>query len=352
MYSFCLVNPEYKLGGGCLSLATSLALLIQVRVLIYLQLPFQACHPLMNERMVDPEAMLPIYLLVIGSEGSGHHALETIWKSLSAAYNVVLITFDAHFHGIRGVVNASRAYHHSSASFEYQRFLVKEFLRLPRVRGKQIIIDARNSFPAGFGVGSLAHPDIRHLAMMDGDLFDFRALVIKRDETASIVSAVNRFYDTDMSRPNNFKSFRFQNRLTQTLLTLMNNHIALLPCGKTLFLTYETLTSDKEKIVHPLATLLSVTEDHIRVSLGNVHVNHGIAASTKLSTDDVAQIRFFFEQQKMLWPLLHESGPLGAQELRLPSTKLIPRSTRPNIPVIPPRCFPYPAIYEAMLSLV
>lgn len=271
--------------------------------------------------------MLPIYLLVVGAEGTGHHALETIWKMISQYYDTSIITYDEHFHGIRSPPNVSRAFACPTISQEYSRFLVKEYLRQPRVRGKQLIIDTRNSFPEGFGVASLSHPDIRHLAMLDGDLFDLRILMLTRDPTAATVSAVKRFYDDKANQ--DYKNYRFQARATQRLFSLINNNLPLLPCGKTLHISYEELTSNNTALAVPLASLLSVGIAYMQQSLGKIRPNAGVAETHKMQADHIEDTREFFALQRVMWPLLTRRPAISVS-----TALLVPRNKRAPIEVV------------------
>jgi hypothetical protein len=280
--------------------------------------------------------MLPIYVLVIGVEGTGHNAMETVWSMLSQFYDTAVITFDSHFHGIHAASNVSLGYHCPTISREYSRYLIKEYLRIPRVRGKQLLIDARNSFPEGFGASSLAHPDILHLASFDGELYDFRAIVLTRDPTASVISSVKRFFDpgANPERDQGFKNHVFQARATERLLSLINNNLRELPCGKSLRIPYETLTGDNiTSLAQPLADLLSVAVEHVNASLGMIRRNKGIAETQKVPSREIATLNRFFSHQRALWSLL--TGPLPPVP---PAThKLVPRNKRAPITVGGPR---------------
>eukprot|EP00048_Salpingoeca_helianthica_P018789 m.243116 g.243116 ORF g.243116 m.243116 type:complete len:770 (+) comp26966_c0_seq1:53-2362(+) len=350
-----------KASGGLVvevdSLLRELLALNQARLasVHYPTAPSLKCAP--PRQYIDPELMLPIYLLVIGVEGTGHNAMETVWSILSQFYDTAILTFDAHFHGIHAAPNVSRGYHCTTISREYSRFLVKEYLRMPRIRGKQLVIDARNSFPEGFGASSLAHPDILHLASFDGELFDFRAIVLTREHTASVVSSVKRFFTptTDTHTNTNthadtntnankeedqtkddqaFKNHLFQARATERLLSLINNNVELLPCGKTLHIPYETLTGDNTtSLAEPLARLLSVSLDHINASLTLIHKNKGIAQTAKVASNEVQTLNRFFSLQRVLWPAL--TGPAPSITPSVVSHTLVPRNKRRPITAPP-----------------
>ena len=95
-----------------------------------MQLPFPekpcpTAPAILNSLTLNP---LPVMLLVAGVEGAGHHALETVWEALSHEYDVVLISYDAHLHGIQGVPTASRGYHHAVSSLTDVSELKSELL--------------------------------------------------------------------------------------------------------------------------------------------------------------------------------------------------------------------------------
>lgn len=83
-------------------------------------------------------------------------------------------------------------------------------------------------YPEGFGCGTLAHPDLVFLAHLDGVLFDLRVLVVVRDPVAAVMSSVRRFNVKEFT----YKNYQFQARAVQEGLTMINNGLAAVPCGK------------------------------------------------------------------------------------------------------------------------
>eukprot|EP00047_Mylnosiga_fluctuans_P009626 m.263717 g.263717 ORF g.263717 m.263717 type:complete len:734 (-) comp27179_c0_seq1:84-2285(-) len=273
--------------------------------------------------------VLPILLFIVGVEGAGHHALETVWQALSREYDVVLINYDARLHGIRGAPRVSRGYHHATASFTNYTEVLRSFAQLPRVHGKQLIIDARNSYPAGFGVGSLAHPDVIHAAALDGKLVHFRALFLTRDPTACAISAVNRFFG-----PNHgceYKNYQYQARMSAAALALINNNMAMLPCDSYIHLRYEAL-GNSSVIAARIAALIGVDAGDIDSS--RILPRHQIR-SRKVGGLEIATAAAFFARQRPLWPLLAH-----ARSRHVPrNNAMLVRRPRPHAPGPKPERF-------------
>eukprot|EP00730_Choanoeca_flexa_P018730 TRINITY_DN9125_c0_g1_i1.p1 TRINITY_DN9125_c0_g1~~TRINITY_DN9125_c0_g1_i1.p1 ORF type:complete len:775 (+),score=147.07 TRINITY_DN9125_c0_g1_i1:1296-3620(+) len=272
--------------------------------------------PCRDDIATNQKAGLPIYLMVVGVEGAGHHALETVWHGLERHYDLHFIGYNPGLHTFNKEPDVSRAYQYSSIDFSRHHKTFENFLRRPRVKGKPLIIDSRNSYPEGFGVGNLARPDLVYLSQLDGDLIDLRTLVVYRDPTACVLSAVRRFQVKEFQ----YKNYQFQARAVEESLNVINNAIPLLPCGKVMQLRYEDFVAHPNSFAQPLSMLMSVRKQHLLDSFGE------LKAPSAKSTDPEVQaqkeeLEAFFQEKEMFWPLASGERPLPEVDIH---TGLIP----------------------------
>ena len=287
----------------------------------------------MSRRKDKSTKRLPTYLFVCGIEGAGHHALETVWEELGHYLDFKLVTFNPGLHAFAKDPKVPRAYQHSSIALERQIQVFDNFLRQPDVLDKELIIDARNSYPEGFGSGSLAHPDLVHLAALDGYLFDLRVLVIQRNLTDAVLSAVRRFNVKQFT----FKNLQYQARVVQDAMTMINNALAYVPCGKTLALSYDELVAFPTAFATPLAHLLTLDAVTLTKCFGGIRTHskrklshaEGSQREEMTSATTGTDLDEFFHRASPLWPVL-ASTPLFPPPTQVlpPSPKLLPTLVR------------------------
>ena len=258
-----------------------------------------------------PPGPLPIYVAVIGVEGAGHHALETVWHGLEKFYNLHFMGYNAGVHAMAKPAEASRAYQFASPDFLRYREAIANLLKKPWVRDKPLIFDSRNSYPMGFGVGALAHPDLVYLAQLDGDLIDLRVVVLYRDPVASVLSSVRRFKVDEFQ----YKNYQFQARAVQESLSLINNALPFLPCGKFAIFPYEDLVQHPHQHAQTLAQLIGVRKVHLEASFSD------LKPPSKKHVEDLhdeahTHLGEFFKRQRRLWPLLAGERPIPAVNIR------------------------------------
>lgn len=256
---------------------------------------------------------LPIYLFVAGVEGAGHHALETVWQSLKQFYDLHVVTYNPGLHAFAKDREVDRAYQFPTPDFsQYQQQFVKLFQK-PNVKGKQLVIDARNSYPEGFGVGALAHPDLVFLSQMDDVIFDLRVLVLWRDPVDCVMSAVRRFRVKEFQ----YKIPQFQARVVQESLSIINNALHVLPCGKTMVLNYDHFIEAPHAVSLDLAQLIGVQKYHLDQCFTELR-----KPSPKVYTPDEqaerSELRMFFRNQSILWPLLQNPSRLPRVNVNRP----------------------------------
>ncbi|EGD72339.1 hypothetical protein PTSG_00360 [Salpingoeca rosetta] len=249
--------------------------------------------------MTAPKKPLPKFVFVAGVEGSGHHALLSVWEKLKEdSVPLELIVYDQVFHQL-GVENHA-SYHYSRISLEEREAAMRPVFEHAAQRGATVI-DAQNSYPMGQFAGSLAHPDLLQLAKLDGKLFDLRVIVLYRNPTDAVLSAVRRFRSED--GPSKYKNSQFQARMVAESLVAINNALPHLSCGKWTMLQYEDFVHNPRLLAGPFARLLGLPKSAFDSSLANVHappkrtLTHAVQEEQRLLDE-------FFSRQAVLWPLL------------------------------------------------
>eukprot|EP00042_Codosiga_hollandica_P014676 m.34052 g.34052 ORF g.34052 m.34052 type:complete len:397 (-) comp43381_c0_seq1:164-1354(-) len=247
---------------------------------------------------------LPIYLFVAGIEGSGHHALKSIWSNINNE-PVVMVEFDQLLHSF-GIENDA-GYHYSDISLEaheahMQRFIESAAISIATTHpGRRLIfIDAQNSYPMGMGAGSLAHPDLLMMTALDGKLFDLRVIILQRHPVRAALSAVRRFKREDPRY--SYKTLSFQARIISESLTHLNNVIPSLPCGKFMVLNFESFTADPTLAGEAITKLSGIPMDALLSAFSKVQ-KHSSKASSK-EDQGVQELESFFAYQSIMWPLL------------------------------------------------
>lgn len=246
----------------------------------------------------QPPSDLPIFLFVAGVEGSGHHALVSVWDAMRQhGVELDVIVFDQKFHSL-GVENHA-SYHYASIVLERHFEAMKPVFEDARKR-HAIVVDAQNSYPMGQYAGSLAHPDLLFLQEFDGVLYDLRVIALYRNPTDAVISAVRRFRDAGEAA---YKTPEFQARMVSESLVNINNNLSHLRCGKWMMMKYEDFASNPRQFSGPLSRLLGIPKGPLEHAFDRVR-----RPPTRVEPDDLAQSRpvldDFFARQKALWPLM------------------------------------------------
>ena len=257
------------------------------------------CDP--NVKPQSAYDKLPVYVFVCGIEGAGHHAIETVLEKLENYYDLAITTYNPGLHSFAKHANVSRAYQYPTIDLGRHHQTFVNFLKGPKVHGSKLIFDTRNSYPEGFGVGSLGHPDLAYLSALDGRLFELRVLVLYRDPVASVLSSVRRFKDGNDRPEFQYKNYEYQARSVQESLSMINNGLSTVPCGKSLVLPYETMLATPSFFAPQLAMLFGVEIDDISNCFGKWKPQ-----PKKTVAGDVARMKTeltnFFQIQEVLWP--------------------------------------------------
>ena len=263
------------------------------------------------------KSKLPVYLFTAGVEGAGHHALETVWAELQRHYHFKVVGFNPGLHSMAKEAEVDRAYQFTDVDFDVHRQTLENFFKMPWNQEFQTVVDARNSYPEGFGVGNLAHPDLVALAQLDGVLFDLRVLVLYRDPAACAWSAVRRFQVKEFQ----YKNYEFQARSVQESLTVINNALGAVPCGKYFVLKYEDFIHNPGQFAEPLARLIGASPEIMAKCFGRLHAPDSSRAAGQDSPEvqaKKAHLKVFFQFQHDSWPVL--AGRVAVPALALPTT--------------------------------
>ena len=241
-------------------------------------------------------------MFVAGIEGSGHHALKSVWFHLrNENPGIHVVEYDQVLHSF-GIEN-NAAYHYSSISLETHKSHIEKYMQQQgnSTYKPSIFIDAQNSYPMGMGAGSLAHPDVLMLKRLDGVLFDLRVIILQRCPSKSTLSSVRRFKKDDPRYT--YKTPSFQARMVSESLAHLNNVLPSLPCGKLMVLSYEAFVEAPTDLAEPLAELLGLPVDHVLPAFADI--KHQASSVLDAETQAIkVKLDEFFAQQSVLWPLL------------------------------------------------
>ena len=249
-------------------------------------------------RDAGAKTSLPKFIFVAGVEGSGHHALLSVWEKLRASVAMDVIVFDQTFHQL-GIENHA-SYHYSRISLDDRREAMRPVFE-HAAKNNAIVIDAQNSYPMGQYAGSLSHPDLVQLAQLDGVLYDLRVIVLYRNPTDTVMSAVRRFRDA--TDPTQYKNSQFQARAVAESLVAINNALPHLPCSKWVMLQFEEFAHNPKLLLGPLSRLLELPKATIEPALRHIRMPAKHTESPELQAERRV-LNEFFARQCVLWPLL------------------------------------------------
>ena len=249
-----------------------------------------------------PESPLPILLFVAGVEGSGHHALRSIWHQLQDKGQATVLEYDQLLHVLS--ISEHASFHTSSIDLNDHKRAWMDTFRLHTQKGKpRVLVDAQNSYPMGKMAGSLASPDIDMLMALDGLVFDLRAIVLSRNPTRTVLSAVRRFSSNDLDLV--YKTPTFQARVVSEALTHLNNAVTRLPCGKWMTVQYEELVQAPTAFQASLATLLNLPARALDGAFKDIAAP---SQQNSKSSLECHELDSFFKAQQFMWPLFPDAG--------------------------------------------
>ncbi len=209
-------------------------------------------------------------------------------------FPIMILSKDLNFHGM-GAGDPSYRFPTTDVMqllLENRERMLQDFIN------SSVIIDDSSSFPFRDG-GSLQYPDVVHLLALDGILFDLRVIALSRNPLNAIFSATRSTY---MSGESSFKTLEYQTRVTEEAMVSLNNALMLVPCSQLLWIDFECFIHDPTQYFKPIASLLSLPEDTVRLSSPLTYVP---SSSEIFLKDDIRIVENFLKSHDQLWPHIH-----------------------------------------------
>ena len=279
-----------------------------------------------NEAKVCNNASLPMLVFVVGIEGSGHHMISSLFNRLSS------FALDNRFKPWQHIYDpppeVTTLYYSIIEKELYERRygfgnLTKLMDKAKQTKKSAFMIYA-SSFPMGLhsGTYATARPDLIDLKDFECKLYRIKFLVTRRHPLAAVMSAVRRFgsrvtqYDEFKRIPNDTREglnesvlpYTVTARIAEDNLIYIDQQVRQLGCHQVHFIDYDKVVNvaTREKSLRQLATFLDLTLPQ-RKTLLSIKL---AKSSTKvtippLCTQCIEKTLYeFFEERKMMWPLL------------------------------------------------
>ena len=278
-----------------------------------------------DETKICDNASLPLFVFVAGVEGSGHHMVNSLFKRLSSfamrAYLPTLHTYDPTFDGPMPLYYSII----EKELYEQRMKGLTQFMDNAKKNKKFAAILFANSFPMGLHSGTYAtsRPDLIDLKDFECKLYRIKFLVTHRHPLATVMSAVRRFgsrvtkYDGLKQIPRDKKvdldekvlPYTVTARITEDNLIYINQQVRQLSCHQVHFVDYDKFINEstRKDALQDLATFLELSEPDTKVLL-STKLNKPKTAVTipPRCTQCLEKTLYdFFEERKMMWPLLH-----------------------------------------------
>ena len=278
-----------------------------------------------EEAQICENASLPLLLFVVGIEGSGHHLVSSI------LYQSSLFTMQSHF------VPQQHIYDDGSESTTLFYSIIEKELYEQRMQGLiQLMAKSKNSstvatvvfassFPMGWNAGTYAtaRPDLIDLKDFECKLYRIKFLVTRRHPLAAVMSAVRRF-GTRITQSANLERipedkregldkkvlpYTVTARLSEENLIYIDQQIRQLGCHQVHFLDYDMTTNERTRndSLQDLATFLELSErDTVKLLSTKVRKSNTKVTIPPTCNPCIQKTLYdFFEERKMMWPLLH-----------------------------------------------
>eukprot|EP01036_Dinobryon_divergens_P031037 gene31037-40374_t len=188
---------------------------------------------------------LPLYVLSVGLEGSGHH----LWTELleQPLFDCVWIN-GRHYNRDIGDGVPRTTVKDLSSGFQDQFKLRKSSGKSPC----KAIYDAEDSFPTGAirKTGRVfLRPDIINIQALDGVIFNVKYLIIIRNTTDTAMSALRRNFVSNVE---------MELRAVEHTLTYLEAALKGVPCHRTFIAHYEHVLADPQAFIEPLTQFLEL----------------------------------------------------------------------------------------------
>lgn len=218
------------------------------------------------------ERPLPLLVVAIGGEGSGHHT----WSNLMDGVVDCILTETNQFkyHLMKKKATPSADNKKQRGRTKEKVFLTEKVLDgFPHLTAEELgqhmhqqvppncrtAFDALDSFPYSLTESrgrQMNHPDLVNLQQLDGIAFRLKYLILVRNATDSTMSALGRRF---------VKNVDAAVRTVEMSLAYMDAALRGVPCHKTLIAYFEHVKARPADIVAPLAQLLELDERRTQV---------------------------------------------------------------------------------------
>ena len=275
------------------------------------------------ETKVCENASLPLLVFVVGIEGSGHHLLSSVLARVpSLALHNVFVP-QQHIYD----PDEKNAVYYSIIEKELYKkrmgALMKVMAKATKDKKLGTLVFA-SSFPMGLhsGLYSTARPDLVDLKDFECELYRIKFLVSIRHPLPAVMSAVRRF-GYRVSQNDGFKQipqdkiaglnnktlpYTVTARVTEDNLIYIDQQLRQLGCHQVHFIEYDKVTNVNTRMdsLRHLAAFLGLSEPDTKMLLSTKVA----ASSTKVAipprcTQCIEKTLYdFFEERKMMWPLL------------------------------------------------
>ena len=280
-----------------------------------------------DERMICNNASLPLFVFVAGVEGSGHNMINSLFKRLSSfavqsympKQHIYETTFDGPIPLYYSIIEKEL--------YEQRMKGLIQFMDMDNAKKnkKFATMVYANSFPMGMRSGTYAtsRPDLIDLKDFECKLYRIKFLVTRRHPLATVMSAVRRFgsrvtkYDGLKQIPQDKKvdldekvlPYTVTARIAEDNLIYINQQVRQLSCHQVHFVDYDKFINEstRKDALQDLATFLELSEPDTKVLL-STKLNKPKTAVTipPRCTQCLEKMLYdFFEERKMMWPLLH-----------------------------------------------
>ena len=277
-----------------------------------------------DEAKVCDNASLPMLVFVAGIEGSGHHMVSSLFSHLFS------FALDNQFkpwqHIYESPPEVTTLYYSIIEKELYERrleSLTKLMDKAMRDKKLATMVYA-SSFPMGLhsGTYATARPDLIDLKDFECKLYRIKFLVTRRHPLAAVMSAVRRFgsrvtqYDEFKRIPNDKKAglnesvlpYTVTARIAEDNLIYIDQQVRQLGCHQVHFIDYDKVVSvaTREKSLRQLATFLEMTplQRKTLLSVKLAKSNTKVTIPPRCTQCIEKTLYEFFEERKMMWPLL------------------------------------------------
>lgn len=206
----------------------------------------------LSQTLSSKQKSLPTLILSVGLEGSGHH----LWTEVLQVPVFDCVWINAR-HYLRDIGDGVPR---TNVALLRQGFSEMLQGRLDTNQPPcKTIYDAEDSFPTGAIRKSgrvFMRPDIVNLQKLDGELFNIKYLIIMRNTTDTILSALRRNFFTNLDTAL---------RTVEHTLTYLESVLKNIPCNRIFIAHYEHLLADPEAYKYPLASFLELSKESLSV---------------------------------------------------------------------------------------